>query len=154
MFTGDSSGEWLMRAMFETGFANLPHSVSIDDGLVLKDAYGTSVVKCAPPNNKPATNEIFNCTTTHLKREIELLKETLKVVVTLGKIAFDTYCNVTNIDGLKFDHGSIYPIDQERVLIVSYHPSTRNTNTKLLTWPMWINIFNKARSIIDNSTNI
>ncbi len=152
MFTGDSSGEWLMRAMFETGFANLPNSISINDGLELKNAYVTSVVKCAPPNNKPTSNEIFNCST-HLKKEIELLKETLKVVITLGKIAFDTYCNVTNIDGLKFGHGGIYPTDLERILIVSYHPSRRNTNTGLLTWPMWIEIFRKAKSIIDNSPN-
>jgi len=89
-----------------------------------------------------------------LKKEIELLKETLKVVVTLGKIAFDTYCKVTNVDGLKFGHGAIYLNDLERVLIVSYHPSRRNTNTRLLTWPMWIGIFNKARSIIDNRPNL
>ena len=141
-----------MRAMFETGFANLPNSISINDGLELKNAYVTSVVKCAPPNNKPTSNEILNCST-HLKKEIELLKETLKVVITLGKIAFDTYCNVTNIDGLKFGHGGIYPTDLERILIVSYHPSRRNTNTGLLTWPMWIEIFRKAKSIIDNSPN-
>src|ERR687889_1200642 len=61
MFTGDSSGEWLMKAMFETGFANCPHSVSINDGLLLSDAYVTSIVKCAPPMNKPSNTEISNC---------------------------------------------------------------------------------------------
>ena len=150
MFTGDSSGDWLMKAMYETGFANLPNSGSINDGLVLKNAYVTSVVKCAPPNNMPTSNEILNCST-HLKREIELLKGTLKVIVTLGKIAFDGYCNVTNISGLKFSHGGTYSDYLERVLLVSYHPSRRNTNTGLLTWSMWIEIFQKAKSIINNS---
>lgn len=148
MFTGDSSGDWLMKALYETGFANLPNSVSINDGLVLKNAYVTSVVKCAPPNNKPTSNEILNCAT-HLEREIELLKGTLKVIVTLGKIAFDAYCNVTNISGLKFSHGGVYSDYLERALLVSYHPSRRNTNTGLLTWSMWIEIFRKAKSIVD-----
>lgn len=152
MFTGDSSGDWLMRAMFETGFANIPNSVSINDGLVLKNAYVTSVVKCAPPNNKPTYNEILNCAT-HLKKELSVLKGTLKVIVTLGKIALDSYCNLTNNRGLKFRHGGIYSDGDERVLIVSYHPSKRNTNTGLLTWPMWIKIFKKAKSIIDNNPN-
>jgi uracil-DNA glycosylase len=152
MFTGDSSGDWLIKAMYETGFANLPNSVSVNDGLVLKNAYVTSVVKCAPPDNKPTSSEILNCAT-HLKREIELLKGTLKVIVTLGKIAFDAYCNVTNISGLKFSHGGTYSGNLERVLLVSYHPSRRNTNTRLLTWPMWIEIFRKAKSIIDNTPN-
>jgi uracil-DNA glycosylase len=150
MFTGDSSGEWLMRAMFETRFANIPTSSTINDGLMLKGAYVTSVVKCAPPLNKPTSNEILNCSM-HLKKEIELLNNTLKVIVTLGKIAFDSYCKLTSICGLKFKHGSVYNIDMEKVLIVSYHPSRRNTNTKLLDWSMWIEVFKRARSIIDNN---
>lgn len=150
MFTGDSSGQWLMKAMFETGFANLPTSASIDDGLVLKNAYVTSVVKCAPPKNKPTANEISTCSM-YLKKEIDLLKDSLKVVITLGKIAFDTYCNIADIHGLKFGHGRVHLSDLERVLVVSYHPSRRNTNTGLLTWSMWIEIFKKARSIIDKN---
>jgi uracil-DNA glycosylase family 4 len=150
MFTGDSSGEWLMRAMFETGFANIPKSISIDDGLTLRNAYVTSVVKCAPPLNKPTSKEILNCSI-HLKKEIESLDNTLKVIVTLGKIAFDSYCKLTGIKGLKFKHGSVHKIDQEKILIVSYHPSRRNTNTKLLDWSMWIEVFKMARSIINHN---
>ncbi|HEU5120502.1 MAG TPA: uracil-DNA glycosylase [Candidatus Nitrosocosmicus sp.] len=150
MFTGDSSGQWLMKAMFETGFANLPTSASIDDGLVLKNAYVTSVVKCAPPKNKPTANEISTCSM-YLKREIDLLKDSLKVVITLGKIAFDTYCNIADIHGFKFGHGGVHSSGLEKVLIVSYHPSRRNTNTGLLTWSMWIEIFKKAKSIVDNN---
>lgn len=148
MFTGDSSGEWLMKAMFETGFANCPHSVSINDGLLLSDAYVTSIVKCAPPMNKPSNTEISNCSL-FLKSELNLLKSTVVVVITLGKMAFDTYCKLNNIRGLKFKHDSVYQIDSTTTLIVSYHPSRRNTNTGTLTWPMWIQIFEKAKSIIE-----
>lgn len=150
MFTGDSSGQWLMKAMFETGFANLSTSDSIDDGLVLNNAYVTSVVKCAPPKNKPTANEISTCSM-YLKKEIDLLKDSLKVVITLGKIAFDTYCNIADIHGLKFGHGNVHSKDCERILVVSYHPSRRNTNTGLLTWPMWIEIFKKAKSIVEKN---
>ena len=148
MFTGDSSGEWLMKAMFETGFANRPHSESINDGLLLSDAYVTSIVKCAPPMNKPSNTEISNCSL-FLKNELNLLKSTVVVVITLGKMAFDTYCKLNNIRGLKFKHDSVYQIDSTTTLIVSYHPSRRNTNTGTLTWPMWIQIFEKAKSIIE-----
>ncbi|MDN5847956.1 MAG: uracil-DNA glycosylase [Candidatus Nitrosocosmicus sp.] len=148
MFTGDSSGEWLMKAMFETGFANVPNSVSIDDGLCLSDAYVTSMVKCAPPMNKPTNAEISNCSL-FLRSELDLLKSSVVVVITLGKMAFDTYCKLSDITGLHFKHNSIYQIDSTRTLIVSYHPSMRNTNTGTLTWPMWIQIFEKAKSIIE-----
>ncbi|TVP39109.1 uracil-DNA glycosylase [Candidatus Nitrosocosmicus arcticus] len=148
MFTGDSSGEWLMKAMFETGFANSPNSVSINDGLLLSDAYVTSIVKCAPPMNKPTNVEISNCSL-FLISELKLLKSTAVVIVTLGKMAFDTYCKLNDIRGLKFKHNSVYQVDSNKTLIVSYHPSRRNTNTGTLTWPMWIQIFEKARSIIE-----
>ena len=99
MFTGDSSGEWLMKALFETGFANSPHSVSVDDGLLLSDAYVTSIVKCAPPTNKPTNSEIFNCSR-FLRSELNLLKNSVVVVITLGKMAFDTYCKLSDMRGL------------------------------------------------------
>ncbi|PWU80608.1 MAG: uracil-DNA glycosylase [Candidatus Nitrosopolaris wilkensis] len=149
IFTGDSSGDWLVKALFETGFANKPTSVSKDDGLILKDAYLTAAARCAPPENKPNPSELVNCSE-YLKSEIKILEKTTKVVLTLGKIAFDAYCKVCNVKGLKFGHNKIYPIHNDKTLIVSYHPSRRNTNTGTLTWQMWINIFQKARSIINN----
>ena len=148
MFTGDSSGEWLMKALFETGFANSPHSESVDDGLLLSDAYVTSIVKCAPPTNKPTNSEISNCSR-FLRSELNLLKNSVVVVITLGKMAFDTYCKLSDMRGLYFKHNSVYQIDPTKTLIVSYHPSRRNTNTGTLTWPMWIQIFEKAKSIIE-----
>ena len=148
MFTGDSSGEWLMKAMFETGFANGPNSVSIDDGLLLSDAYVTSIVKCAPPMNKPTNSEISNCSL-FLRSELNLLKSSVVVVITLGKMAFDTYCKLSGM-GVPSNTIVFYQIDTTKTLIVSYHPSRRNTNTGTLTWPMWIQIFEKAKSIIDS----
>src|SRR5437764_4960543 len=79
IFTGDSSGDWVVRAMFETGFANKPTSVSRDDGLILKDAYLTAAVRCAPPLNKPDGSEISNCSQ-YLLAETKLLEKTKKVI--------------------------------------------------------------------------
>ena len=151
IFTGDSSGDWLVRALFETGFANKPTSVSKDDGLILKDAYRTAAVRCAPPLNKPDTSEISNCSR-YLLAETKILDKTTKVILALGKIAFDAYCNVSKVKGLRFGHSKIFPIYDGKTLIVSYHPSRRNTNTGTLTWPMWINIFQTARSIINRES--
>ena len=148
IFTGDSSGDWLVRALFETGFANKPTSVSRDDGLILKDVYLTAAVRCAPPLNKPARSEISNCSQ-YLIAEIEILKKTTKVILVLGKVAFDAYCNVCNIRGLKFGHNKIYSIGKDKTLITSYHPSRRNTSTRKLTWQMWIDVFKSARTIIN-----
>ena len=150
IFTGDSSGDWLVKALFETGFANKPISVSRDDGLILKDAYVTAALRCAPPHNKPNPSEISNCSQ-YLISEINILEKTMKVILVLGKIAFDTYCNVSNVKGLRFGHNKIYHIRNGKTLIVSYHPSRRNTNTGKLTWQMWINVFRIARSIVNNS---
>jgi len=149
IFTGDSSGDWLVKALFETGFANKPRSISKDDGLILKDAYLTAAARCAPPQNKPDPSEISNCSQ-YLISEIKILEKTTKVIVTLGKIAFDAYCNVCHVKDLKFGHNKIYPMHNDKSLIVSYHPSRRNTNTGTLTWQMWINIFETARWIINN----
>jgi uracil-DNA glycosylase len=147
IFTGDSSGDWLVRALYETGFANNPSSISRNDGLNLKDAYLTAAVRCAPPNNKPNSSEISNCSQ-HLLAEIKILERTTKVIVVLGKIAFDAYCRIFNMKKLKFGHNRIYTIHGDKTLIVSYHPSRRNTNTNTLTWQMWISIFETARLII------
>jgi uracil-DNA glycosylase len=148
IFTGDSSGDWLVRALYETGFANKLTSVSRNDGLILRDAYLTAAVRCAPPDNKPNSSEISNCSQ-YLLAEIKLLEKTTKVIITLGKIACDAYCRISNIKGLKFGHNKIYSVHNDKTLIVSYHPSRRNTNTGTLTWQMWISIFEKARSLIN-----
>ncbi len=145
MFTGDSSGDWLARAMHENGFANKPSSVARDDGLVLRDAYITAAVRCAPPDNKPLPSELASCSK-YLEAEIETLKN-VQVVLALGKIAFDAYCRVAGAKGLVFSHGARFEA-AGRVLLASYHPSRQNTNTGRLTWEMWSEMFKTARSIL------
>ena len=148
MFTGDSSGDWVAKAMFETGFANISTSQSRNDRLILKDAYITAILRCAPPVNKPSIFEILNCSQ-YLLAELKILYKTTKVILTLGKIAFNTFCLTSNLKGLVFYHGACYSIGSGKTLLASYHPSRRNTNTGKLTWQMWINIFKTARSIIN-----
>jgi uracil-DNA glycosylase family 4 len=145
MFTGDGSGDWLARAMYESGFANMPTSRSKDDGLVLKDAYITAAIRCAPPDNKPRTIELMNCSQ-YLVSELQILKD-IKVILMLGKVGFDAYCRVAGLRKLRFSHGASYEING-KMLLASYHPSRQNTNTGKLTWHMWFDIFKKARSIL------
>jgi uracil-DNA glycosylase family 4 len=147
IFTGDSSGDWVIRAMFETGFANKPTSLSKNDELVLNGAYMTAAVKCAPPHNKPNPCEKSNCSQ-YLLAEIKALEETMKVILTLGKVAFDAYCKLFKIEGLAFSHGACYRVEGQKTLLVSYHPSRRNTSTGKLRWQMWIDVFKTARTII------
>ena len=147
MFTGDSSGDWIAKAMFETGFTNIPTSQSRIDGLILEGVYITAVVRCAPPSNKPNLLEILNCSQ-YLLAELKILDKTTKVILTLGKIAFDTFCRISNLKRLVFYHGACYSIASGKTLLVSYHPSRQNTNTGRLTWQMWIDIFKAARSLI------
>lgn len=148
IFTGDSSGDWLAKALYETGFANQETSISRNDGYKLTNSYVTAVVKCAPPNNIPTPIEIQNCSQ-YLKTEIELLGNHIKVIITLGKIAFDGYCKISGLKGLSFGHNLIYSIGENRKLISSYHPSRRNTNTGTLTWDMWINVFKSAQLLVE-----
>ncbi|MCS4538933.1 MAG: uracil-DNA glycosylase [Thaumarchaeota archaeon] len=149
MFTGDDSGNWLAKALNEIGFANKPFSNAKDDGLQLKGAYITAVARCAPPDNKPTKEEIENCSR-YLRRELQILKN-LKVVLTLGKIAFNSYLKHLSLsEKPKFKHGSVYKYEGYPILIASYHPSRQNTQTKKLTWEMWIEVFKKVRELIKN----
>ncbi len=150
MFTGDSSGDWLIKALYETGFSNQPNSFSRDDGLKLKSAYITAVVRCAPPQNKPLAEEIRNCLG-YLLEEIRLLDK-VEIVLTLGRIAFDTYRRYIyprNSDVKpRFQHGGFYKLEGRPTLVTSYHPSRQNTQTGKLSWEMWINVFEKIRQLL------
>jgi uracil-DNA glycosylase len=148
MFTGDSSGDWVIKALFQTGFANIPTSQFRNDGLILKGAYIVAAVRCAPPNNRPTPFEIYNCSQ-YLLAELNILHST-EVILALGKIAFDAYCKASNLKGLAFDHGARYCIKGDKILLASYHPSRQNTNTHKLTWQMWMDIFKTVRSLISN----
>lgn len=152
MFTGDASGDWLAKALYETEFANQPTSTSIDDGFQLKAAYITAAVRCAPPKNKPTKIEIRNCSS-YLVAELSLLKE-VKVVLTLGRIAFDSYLQIIQPSTKpKFRHGSFYELGKDKpTLVASYHPSRQNTQTKRLTWNMWVDIFKRIKKLIELSS--
>jgi uracil-DNA glycosylase family 4 len=148
MFTGDSSGDWLARVMHKAGFASLPASRRRDDGLVLRDAYITAAVRCAPPGNKPLPSELLNCSQ-YLVSELQLLGN-VRVVLALGRIGFDAYCRAAGAKGLAFGHGARYDVSG-RVVLASYHPSRQNTNTGKLTWRMWMQIFRTAKRILDGA---
>ncbi len=153
MFTGDRSGDWLFSTLHKFGFASQPTSVSLDDGLRLKDCYITAVVQCAPPQNKPLKEEIENCQP-YLLEELRVLMN-VTVIVALGKLAFDrTIISLEAIGKCHFDrkqkfaHGAEYDIANGLTLISSYHPSQQNTFTGKLTKPMFESIFRKARHLI------
>ena len=153
MFTGDSSGDWLMKALYNYNFCNQPFSKDKNDGLLLNNVYITSTVKCAPPKNKPSLVEISNCNE-YLTVELKLLDKTSKIFLTLGKLAFDEFCKIHRIKGIKFKHGLIFQIgNSNKILLASYHPSRQNTNTRKLTWSMWTDIFRQISDILDSCRN-
>jgi uracil-DNA glycosylase len=147
MFTGDSSGKWLYRALHKAGFASLSTWERRDDGMKLLDCYITAACHCAPPGNKPLPAEIANCN--GFLRE-ELLKlERLHVVIALGKIAFDTYCRTRGISPLPaFAHNRRHNFSP--IVLSSYHPSRQNTNTGKLTERMFDAIFSHARKLLNS----
>ena len=155
MFTGDSSGDWLFRALHRAGFANQATSRSRDDGLELRDVYISATARCAPPDNKPLPEEIANCAT-YLHREWELLTER-KLLLALGAIGFDAILKLLASRGVaipkpkpRFAHDRLVAIEGHRIL-ASYHPSRQNTSTGKLTEAMWEGIFARVRRLVESS---
>jgi uracil-DNA glycosylase family 4 len=152
MFTGGGSAETLMTAMLRAGFSNRSISLERGDGLEFSDAYLTAVARCAPPKNRPTAQELANCRP-YLQREFELLGD-LKVVLALGKMAFDGYLRMLKEMGhdlprLKFGHGAWHEMPESLpVLAACYHPSRQNTQTGRLTQEMIDAIFLKIRDHI------
>jgi len=151
-FTGDGSGDFLYPVLYETGFASQPKATSRDDGMKLRDLLITSVVRCAPPDNKPTPQELANCAP-YLDKEIAALSR-LRVIVCLGKIGFDGVVQHLLRTGqielrgeLHFAHGAEYELPGGRFLLASYHPSLQNTNTGKLTKAMFYAIFRRAREL-------
>jgi uracil-DNA glycosylase family 4 len=176
MFTGDRSGDFLYRALYEAGFANQPTSVHQGDGLELRNCYITASLRCAPPGNKPLPGELRNCQR-YLEKEFELLQG-VRAVLVLGRIAFDTYLRsvyrsrggpppdkssaaVTALKGrnhngklprrssFQFAHGASYelPCGLPR-LFASYHPSQQNTQTGKLTPAMMQAVLENIRRFL------
>jgi len=144
MFTGDSSGDWLAKIMHKHGFASIPTSQTSNDGLLLKNAFITAAVRCAPPQNKPTKEEMETCFD-YLNQEYKILKN-ITVILCLGKIAYDATCKLIKIKPEKFGHNKLFEYESVKVL-TSYHPSKQNTQTGRLTWKQWSAVFQKAKKL-------
>ena len=149
IFTGDRSGDWLFSSLHRTGWTNQPTSVARGDGLKLFGAYVAAIVRCAPPDNKPTTEERATCLPYHLRELQELTK--LRVVVALGSFAWDNFLRAHADLGRtrprpkpKFGHGAECDLG-DYTLIGSYHPSQQNTFTGRLTEAMLDAVFTRAR---------
>jgi len=149
-FTGDKSGDFLFRCLYEVGISNSPFSKNLNDNLKLKSTYITNILKCVPPEDKPLSNEILNCSK-FFDEEVLYLRK-LRVIVTLGKVAFD---NCSKLYKQKFSikrkfifkHGKSQVLPNGLIILSSYHPSPRNVNTKLVSYKMMVNLFKKAKKL-------
>lgn len=145
MFTGDRSGDFLYAALHRTGFANQPTSEHAGDGLELTGAWITAPVRCAPPANKPATEERDRCRP-FLEREIDLIQPSVFVV--LGGFGYQVLCSILGVRPRpKFGHGVEVPLPDGRTILGSYHVSQQNTFTGKLTEPMLDAVLVRAREL-------
>jgi uracil-DNA glycosylase family 4 len=149
-FTGDASGGFLFPALHRAGFASQAEAESRDDGLFLIDMYITASGRCAPPDNKPTLEELNNCQP-YLEQELKILDP--KVIVCLGRIAFERILKIHSIRNsiYKFGHGASYQLENGTWLLCSYHPSQQNTSTGKLTIPMFDQIWERARSLLNET---
>jgi len=156
MFTGDASARFLFKHLYMAGFANQPTSEQKGDGLELFDCYITASLHCVPPENKPTHKEIENCSS-YLAREFPLLRNS-KVILALGKIAFDCVIDFAKehygVKGrFEFQHRKKYQISTDFPVIVgSYHPSPRNTQTGKLTGKMFLSVLRDVRKLLDENS--
>jgi uracil-DNA glycosylase len=153
MFTGDSSGKWLYKALYSAGFSNQIESFNRTDSLSLKETYISAAAHCAPPDNKPLPEELAACSS-YLDEEYRLLKK-VELILCLGKISFDSILSLFARQGMelpkpkpKFSHGTTYKIGA-KTLLTSYHPSRQNTQTGRLTEKMWNAIFEQAKNSLN-----
>lgn len=153
MFTGDRSGDFLYRSLHQAGFASQPESHAAQDGLQLFDAWITAAAHCAPPDNKPTPAELSNCRP-FLERELDIITN-VKVVVALGRIAFNTWLSILKARGaierlsdFPFGHNVLYAL--RPALLGSYHPSQQNTSTGKLTQAMLDEVFARAAELIQS----
>ena len=153
VFTGDRSADFLFKCLFEAGFCNQPISINRSDGLVLKNLYITTALKCVPPGDKPTSLELKTCFK-FFNKEINLLKNT-STILALGKIAYDACINyykqqynIKNKDFI-FSHGSKNKLPDDKLLIGSYHPSPRNVNTGRINKIKMVNLLRKVKKDLD-----
>jgi uracil-DNA glycosylase family 4 len=155
MFTGDRSGDFLYAALHKAGFSNRPTSIRRDDGLQLSAAYITAAGRCAPPDNKPLPQELANCRG-YLERELAIVRP--KIILALGKIAWDTYLGILKSEGViasrakfAFAHAAEAKLPNGVLLIGVYHPSQQNTQTGKLTPAMYATVFRRIRKLLNSS---
>ena len=152
VFTGDASGDFLWAALHRAGLADRPASQRADDGLTLTDVYIAAAVRCAPPANKPTTDERDTCAP-FLARELGLLSG-VRVIVALGAFGWDAALRALSASGHvpatkpRFGHGAEAAIGPY-LLLGTYHPSQQNTFTGRLTPPMLDAVLEHARRLAD-----
>ena len=149
-FTGDKSGDFLFKSLYSTKISNQNFSEKINDGLKLKSTYITNILKCVPPGDKPLNSELIKCSK-YFVEELNNLNN-LKVIVALGKVAFDNCVKIYKKkfkinQKFEFKHGKKYLLPDNKMLIACYHPSPRNVNTKVVTSIMINQLFRKAKKI-------
>ena len=150
-FTGDKSSDFLFHCLNKVNISNLPKSVNKNDNLKLNNTYITNILKCVPPGDRPLNKELNNCSN-FFDAEIKNLKN-LKVIITLGKIAFDNCVkfykkNYTISKKFIFIHGAKYNLPDGKILIPCYHPSPRNVNTKVINAKKMISLLKAAKKIL------
>ncbi len=155
IFTGDPSAAFLMRGLHEAGFASQPTSESRGDGLRLRNAYMTAAVRCVPPDNRPTAREVHNCAP-FLQEEMDLVRP--RAILALGHLAFNASTRFLEHrfgirrSALKFRHGGVYAFKSDMpILVASYHPSPRNTNTGLLSEESFRRVLVKVREALEAS---
>lgn len=151
MFTGDRSGDWLYRALHKAGFANQALSQDINDGLKLKNCLISAACHCAPPDNKPTSEELNNC---RVWFDMTMDNVPAKVVLALGGIGWNTFLKYAKEKNWysgarpKFSHGAKFVLENGLTLVGSYHPSQQNTFTGRLTEPMFDKVFEIANKVL------
>ncbi len=151
VFTGDKSSDFLYKCLYKAKISNKDKSQNINDGLKLNNAFITTALKCVPPEDKPIKKELSNCFK-FFQEEIDLLKN-LKVIIALGKIAFDACVEFYKVNynfntKIKFKHNKQYLLPNNIILLGCYHPSPRNVNTGRINEKKMTNVFQKALKII------
>jgi uracil-DNA glycosylase family 4 len=156
VFTGDASGIWLYEALHRYGWASQPNAWTRDDGLTLTDCYITAAARCAPPENRPTSEELDRCRP-YLQEEVRLLTK-VRVVLGLGRIGWESWLRAAGWwarlpprERPNFGHGAEAILPDDTVLIASFHPSRQNTNTGRLTRPMWNGVFERIRTILPSA---
>ena len=152
VFTGDRSADFLFKCLYKAKLSNQPTSEYRNDGLKLYNTYITTALKCVPPGDKPTPKELDTCFN-YFRKEIDILRE-VKIIVALGKIAFDAcfrfYKNdyfLKNSDYI-FGHGAKYKLPNKKILVGCYHPSPRNVNTKRIDVGKMVKLLNSVKNLI------